>query len=146
MPVDRRETAHMLSTRSATAMYVGAVLGPGVLFLPALAARVAGPASIIAWIGLLALSAPLAVTFAALGVRYPEAGGTASYARAAFGRRAGTATGWWFLAGVAIGAPAVALIGGNYVAELVGGGERTAVIAAGGVIGGGGVGDVGGGP
>src|SRR3954467_11303167 len=130
MPGDRRDTACVLTTRSATAMYVGAVLGPGVLFLPALAARVAGPASILAWIGLLALSAPLAVTFAALGVRHPSAGGTAAYARAAFGRRAGTATGWWFLAGVAIGAPAVALIGGNYVAELLGTGRGGAVAAA----------------
>ena len=45
----------MLSTRSATALYVGAVLGPGVLFLPALAAEIAGPASFLAWAGLLAL-------------------------------------------------------------------------------------------
>jgi len=119
----------MLSTRSATAMYVGAVLGPGVLLLPALVARIAGPASVLAWAGLLALSIPLAITFAALGVRWPEAGGTASYVRAAFGARAGRATGWWFLAGVAVGAPAVALIGGFYVAELVGGGRTTAVIA-----------------
>src|SRR5437763_769403 len=68
----------MLSTRSGTALYVGAVLGPGVLFLPALAARVAGPASVLAWAALLALSAPLAMTFAALGVRHPEAGGSAA--------------------------------------------------------------------
>ena len=119
----------MLSTRSATALYVGAVLGPGVLLLPALAARIAGPASVLAWAGLLALSIPLAITFAALGVRWPEAGGTASYVRAAFGARAGKATGWWFLTGVAVGAPAVALIGGFYVAELIGGGRTTAVIA-----------------
>jgi amino acid efflux transporter len=91
----------MLSTRTATALYVGAVLGPGVLILPALAAEAAGPASVLAWVALLALSAPLAITFAALGVRYPEAGGTAAYARAAFGPRAGAVTGWWFLAGVA---------------------------------------------
>ena len=39
----------MLSTRSATALYVGAFLGPGVLLLPALAARIAGPASVLAW-------------------------------------------------------------------------------------------------
>ena len=71
----------MLSTRSATALYVGAVLGPGVLFLPALAAEIAGPASVLAWVGLLALSVPLAITFAALGVRCPEAGGTAAYVR-----------------------------------------------------------------
>ena len=120
----------MLSTRSATALYVGAVLGPGVLFLPALAAEIAGPASFLAWAGLLALSVPLALTFAALGVRHPEAGGTAAYAKAAFGRRTGTSTGWWFLTGVVLGAPAVALIGGFYVAELLNVGREGAIVAA----------------
>ena len=120
----------MLSTRSATALYVGAVLGPGVLFLPALAAEIAGPASFLAWAGLLALSVPLALTFAALGVRHPEAGGTAAYAKAAFGRRTGTSTGWWFLSGVVLGAPAVALIGGFYVAELLNVGREGAIAAA----------------
>jgi amino acid efflux transporter len=120
----------VLSTRSATALYVGAVLGPGVLLLPALAAEAAGPASILAWAGLLALSAPLALTFAGLGTRMPEAGGTAAYARAAFGRHAGTATGWWFLSAVVIGAPAVALIGGQYVSALLGAGDGAAVVAA----------------
>ncbi len=62
------------------------------LLLPALAAEAAGPASIVAWGALLAVSVPLAIAFAALGVRYPEAGGTAAYARAAFGRAAGTVT------------------------------------------------------
>ena len=124
----------MLSTRSATALYVGAVLGPGVLILPSLAAEAAGPASVLAWGGLLALSVPLAIAFAVLGVRHPEAGGTAAYARAAFGRRAGTVTGWWFLAGVVLGAPAVAMVGGFYVAELLGAGREAAVVAAGGMI------------
>jgi amino acid efflux transporter len=120
----------MLSTRTATALYVGAVLGPGVLILPALAAEAAGPASVLAWVALLALSAPLAIAFAALGVRHPEAGGTAAYARAAFGPRVGGVTGWWFLAGVVLGAPTVALIGGFYVAELIGAGREGAVAAA----------------
>jgi amino acid efflux transporter len=124
----------MLSTRSATALYVGAVLGPGVLLVPALAAEAAGPASVLAWAALLALSAPLAVAFAALGVRHPEAGGTAAYARAAFGPRTGAVTGWWFLAGVIIGAPAVAMIGGFYVAELLGAGREGAVAGAAGMM------------
>lgn len=120
----------MLTTRTAIALYVGAVLGPGVLFIPAVAAREAGPASILAWAGLLALSIPLAATFAALGTRQPEAGGTAAYVRKAFGRRAGATTGWWFLGGVVIGAPAVALVGGFYVAELLNAGRGAAVTAA----------------
>src|SRR4051812_49701511 len=128
----------MLSTRSATAMYVGAVLGPGVLFLPALAARVAGPASILAWIALLALSVPLAMTFAALGIRQPEAGGTAAYVTRAFGRRAGEVAGWWVLVGVACGAPPVGMIGGNYLAELLGGGGGTGPVGGAAPIGPGG--------
>jgi amino acid efflux transporter len=120
----------MLSTRSATALYVGAVLGPGVLIVPALAAEAAGPASVVAWAALLSLSVPLAITFAVLGVRQPEAGGTAAYARAAFGPRAASVTGWWFLSGVVIGAPAVAMVGGFYVAELLGAGREAAVVAA----------------
>jgi amino acid efflux transporter len=125
----------MLSTRSATALYVGAVLGPGLLIVPALAAEAAGPASLVAWAALLVLSAPLAATFAALGVRFPEAGGTAAYVRAAFGRRPGAVTGWWFLVGVVLGAPAVALAGGYYVAELLGTGRDGAVVAAAGMMG-----------
>jgi amino acid efflux transporter len=123
-----------MTTRAGIALYVGAVLGPGVLLLPALAAEAAGPASVIAWVALLALSVPLARTFAALGVRQPEAGGTAAYARAAFGPRAGAVTGWWFLTGVVLGAPAVALIGGAYVADLLGTGRTGAVVAAAGMM------------
>jgi amino acid efflux transporter len=116
-----------LGIARGAALYVGAVLGPGVLLVPALAARAAGPASLLAWIGLLAVSLALAATFAALGVRLPVGGGAAAYVRAAYGRVPAAATGWWFLAGVVTGAPTVALIGGFYVAHLIGGGVPVAV-------------------
>jgi amino acid efflux transporter len=119
-----------LGVASGTALYVGAVLGPGVLILPALAAQAAGPASVVAWGGLLAVSVAVAVTFAALGVRHPVAGGAAAYVQAAFGRVPAAATAWWFLAGVVIGAPTVSLVGGFYVAHLVGGGTPVAIAAA----------------
>src|SRR5262245_39180641 len=96
-----------LGVARGAALYVGAVLGPGVLLLPALAAQAAGPASVLAWIGLLAVSLALAATFAALGVRLPVAGGAAAYVREAFGRAPAAATGWCFLAGVVTGAPTV---------------------------------------
>src|SRR5919106_391071 len=69
----------MLSVPRGAALYIGALIGPGLLLVPALAADAAGPASVIAWGGLLALSAPLAVTFGALGVRHPVAGGVSAY-------------------------------------------------------------------
>jgi amino acid efflux transporter len=110
------------------ALYVGALIGPGLLLVPALAAQAAGAASIVAWGALLVLSAPLAITFAALGVRHPVAGGVAAYVRAGFGDAAAAVTGGWFLAAVLLGAPAVSLIGGYYVADLTGSGTAVAGI------------------
>jgi amino acid transporter len=71
-----------------TAIYVAAILGAGILALPSLAAKVAGPASILSWVGLVLLSIPMAATFAALGARYPDGGGVATFVTKAFRRRA----------------------------------------------------------
>ncbi len=112
------------------ALYVGALIGPGVLLVPSLAAQEAGPAAIIAWIGLLALSLPLAVTFATLGVRHPVPGGVTAYVEEGFGAHGAAVTGIVFLTAVVLGGPAVALIGGYYVADLAGGGTAVAVPTA----------------
>jgi amino acid efflux transporter len=115
-----------LGVLRGAALYVGALIGPGLLLVPALAAQAAGAASIIAWAALLVLSAPLAITFAALGVRHPVSGGVSAYVREGFGDTAAAITGGWFLTAVFLGAPAVALIGGYYVADLTGSGTPVA--------------------
>jgi amino acid efflux transporter len=117
----------MLSVPRGAALYIGALVGPGLLLVPALAAQEAGPASILAWAALLVLSAPLAITFAALGVRHPVAAGVSAYVREAFGDAAAAVTGVWFMTAVLFGGPAVALIGGYYVADLTGSGTAVAV-------------------
>jgi amino acid efflux transporter len=119
-----------MSMLQGAAVTVGAVLGTGVIALPALAARVAGPASLIAWVALVALSAPLAWTFAALGARYPDAGGVSTYVRRAFGARAAAVVGWSFYFAVITGAPAASLFGAAYVAAALGGGRVTAFATA----------------
>ena len=111
-----------LSVPRATALYIGALFGPGLLLLPGLAAQQAGPASIIAWVALLGLSAIFATVFAALGRKVPGAAGAAGYAAAGLGRRAAAMTRWWFLAGVIAGAPIVCLIGASYVTAMTGAG------------------------
>src|SRR5690349_13797149 len=115
-----------LGVLRGAALYVGALIGPGILLVPALAAQTAGAASSVAWAALLVLSAPLAVTFAALGVRHPVAGGVSAYVREGFGDTAAAITGGWFLTAVILGGPAVALIGGFYVADLTGSGTPVA--------------------
>jgi amino acid efflux transporter len=122
---------HLTTSRGA-ALYIGALLGPGLLLLPGLAAAEAGPASILAWLALLILSGLFAAVFSALGRRGPSAGGVIGYVTAGLGPRAGLATGWMFLAGVVCGAPIVCLIGASYVTDLTGGGQLArAAVAAG---------------
>ncbi|CAB3768830.1 APC family permease [Paraburkholderia solisilvae] len=122
--------AGRLSVMQGAALYVGAVLGTGVIALPALAADVAGPASLVAWAALVLLSVPLAATFAALGARYPDAGGVSTYVRNAFGPRAAAVIGWCFYFAVPAGAPAAAMFGGAYVAAAFGGGQVTVIGSA----------------
>src|SRR6266540_5758869 len=117
----------MLTVPRGAALYIGALVGPGLLLVPSLAAEAAGPASTVAWAALLVLSAPLAVTFAALGIRHPVAGGVSAYVREGFGETAAAVTGAWFMTAVVFGGPAVALIGGYYVADLTGSGTSVAV-------------------
>jgi amino acid efflux transporter len=123
-----------LDVPQGAALTIGAVLGTGVISLPALAVHAAGPASLLAWAGLLLLSIPLATTFAALGARYPDGGGVSTYARRAFGARAATVVGWCFYFAIPIGAPTAAGFAGAYVADSVGGGRQTQLVATGAII------------
>jgi amino acid efflux transporter len=105
---------------SASALYIAAVLGTGILVLPGLAADAAGPASILAVAIVFVISIPLAGTFAALAARFPDAGGVATFVRLALGPTAARMTGYWFFFGCGFGAPVVATLGGEYLAAVVG--------------------------
>ena len=104
----------------ASALYVAAVLGTGILVLPGLAAEAAGPASILSVAAVFLLSIPLAGTFASLAARFPDAGGVATFVRLAIGPTAARMAGYWFLFGVQFGAPVVATLGGEYVVAALG--------------------------
>lgn len=110
------------------------MLGPGVLTLPSLAAAAAGPASILAWVVLLAMCVPVAASFAALGARFPDGGGVATYVHRAIGPRAAAVVGWWFYGAVPIGVVSAAWIGGKYVAGATGWGDTGAAVVAGVVL------------
>jgi len=119
-----------LTWLQGTALYIGAVLGTGVIALPALAASTAGPASLLAWLALIGLSIPLAATFSALGARYPDAGGIATCVKLAFGSYPAAVVGWCFLFAVPVGAPAAGMFAGAYVQAAIGGGASTVMLTA----------------
>jgi amino acid efflux transporter len=126
--------AQHLTTSRGAALYIGAIFGPGLLVLPGLAAAEAGPASIIAWLGLLGLSGVFAAVFSALGRNVPSSAGVMGYVTDGLGSRAGRATGWIFLAGVVSGAPIVCLAGASYVTNLTGGGQLITASVAGALL------------
>lgn len=115
----------------AVALYISAVLGSGVLIVPGLAAELAGPASLLAWGGMVLLILPLALSMGLLSARYPNAGGVSHFVTLAFGQRTGALVGWFFLMSVPIGAPVAALTGAGYMTAALGLGDgyRTAIAA-----------------
>src|SRR5438034_2455911 len=105
----------VLTLRHAVAIYVSSLLGSGIFVIPGLAARIAGPASIISWILLSLASYPFAYTFAKLSARNPESGGIYAFAREGLRRGARAATAWLFLAWAALGAPEATVAAASYL-------------------------------
>ncbi|WP_342414594.1 amino acid permease [Paenibacillus sp. FSL R10-2782] len=107
----------------AIALYIGAVLGSGILIVPGLAAEMAGPASLLAWGFMTLLILPMALSMGLLSAKFPSAGGVSHFVTLAFSPRAGSYIGWFFLMSVPIGAPVAALTGAGYMTAAMGWGE-----------------------
>src|SRR5260370_7424086 len=105
--------------RYAVALYMSSVLGSGVLLLPGLAAKIAGPASLVGWLILSLASYPVANTFASLSARKPESGGVYAFARESFGQRWADAVGWLFIVWYVTGAPVVTVIAASYLSYAI---------------------------
>src|SRR5256886_9482934 len=105
----------VLTLRHAVAIYVSSLLGSGIFVIPGLAARIAGPASIISWILLSLASYPFAYTFSKLSARNPESGGSYALSPDGLGRGASAATAWLFLAWAVLGAPAATVAAASYL-------------------------------
>ena len=82
-----------------TAMTIGAVIGAGILVLPAIAADIAGPASLASWLLMGLISLPMLAAIAQMSSRYPNSGGIAAYAQQAFGPGMGRLAGFLIFCG-----------------------------------------------
>ncbi|NUT97095.1 MAG: amino acid permease [Saccharothrix sp.] len=123
-----------ISLPQGVALYLGSVIGAGVLILPGASATMAGPAAVLAWLFNSVLGIPLALTFAAMAGRMSDAGGVATYAAKAFGRDTGAVVGWFYLIGAATAQAAVALTGAYYAAPYLGLGRGGVFLLAGVVL------------
>ena len=98
-----------------TGLLVSTLLGSGVFIVPAMTASLAGSWSLLAWVLMGILILPIVFTFASLGKRYPDAGGTAFFVEQAFGERAADAISWLFLSVIMIGPPVVIVTATGYL-------------------------------
>jgi amino acid efflux transporter len=102
----------------AVGLAITLVVGSGVLVLPGLAYAAHGAAAVWSWVIAAAVCVPLLVVIAALGARYPTAGGIAGFVRPALGDRTADIA-ELLLLGAIPGGAALALVAGQLVADLV---------------------------
>jgi len=112
------------------ALYVGSVLGCGVLILPGLSAEIAGPGSLLSWIFIIVLAFPMALTMGFLSARFPNDGGVSYFVTLAFNEQLGALIGWFFLVSGIIGVPILALTGAGYIAAAYGLSEAVRILIA----------------
>ncbi|HZG17230.1 MAG TPA: amino acid permease [Candidatus Bathyarchaeia archaeon] len=117
--IHKEKLQAVLSLPQIIALYIGSVIGSGILLIPGLTAELAGPASMIAWLMMSILVIPMAITMGLLAARYPSSGGVSHFVRLAFGSHYGNMVGWFFLLSVPIGGPVLAVTGAKYVALLM---------------------------
>ena len=115
------ELRQPLGVFRGTAMMLNIVLGAGLLTLPGLARAAVGDAALLVWLACAGAALPLLVVFAVLGRRHPDAGGLAAMVARAFGAVGRIPATLLFLGAVSVGLPAIALTGGHYAAEVLGG-------------------------
>nr|WP_233347929.1 L-methionine/branched-chain amino acid transporter [Vibrio cholerae] len=95
------------------------LMGTGLFMVPAIAAGIAGVFSLWAWLLLFVAICPIALTFAQLGKRYPNAGGTAYFVRQAFNPRLERAVAWLFLSVIPVGVPAAVTLAASFLQALL---------------------------
>ncbi|MFF7636725.1 APC family permease [Kitasatospora sp. NPDC008050] len=83
-----------LGTISLTAVGLGSIIGSGWLFGAERAARLAGPAAIIAWVIGAAVALTIALTYTELGSMFPKAGGMVRYGQYSHGSLTGYLAAW----------------------------------------------------
>jgi APA family basic amino acid/polyamine antiporter len=104
----------------AVALGVGGTIGGGIFVLVGSAAGAAGPGALIAFGLAFLASLAIAVPYAELACRYPEAGGGYAFARMLLGRRVGFLMGWGFWGAYVFISGYVTLGFGGYLQALVG--------------------------
>ncbi|MCT4354576.1 APC family permease [Streptomyces sp. Je 1-79] len=109
-----------LGVRALVVFYVSSLVGTGILLVPGLTERQAGPASVLAWLALAVCSYPFARFFAEMSAWRPDASGLAAMVGAGLGARPGRAAALLLVATYVIGNPVMGIVSARCLLGLLG--------------------------
>ncbi|MDR5809171.1 amino acid permease [Caballeronia sp. LZ019] len=109
-----------LGLHGAVAVGVGGTIGGGIFVLVGQTAAQAGPAALLSFALAFVASLVIALPYAELACRYPQAGGGYAFVREVLGRRWGFLMGWVFWGSYVFVSGYVTLGFGGYLHELTG--------------------------
>lgn len=110
------ELTRSIGLFGAVALALGIVVGAGMLALPGLVYRETGGLAVLAWLADAVLVLPLLVIFAALGRKFPSAGGVAGFVGQAFpALKPGVA--FVLMGTFSLGLSGIAVTGASYIAN-----------------------------
>jgi amino acid efflux transporter len=109
-----------IDTKGLVAYYVSSVVGVGILIIPGIAAQIAGPASLLAWIFLALISVPVAFSFAKMAILVPDSGGVPSFIEKYLNKEIGKSLSILLTITMIFGNPVMGLTTAQYLRNLLG--------------------------
>jgi APA family basic amino acid/polyamine antiporter len=119
-PTPRRRLRRELGLREAVAIGVGGTVGGGIFVLVGVAAGLAGPAALLAFLLAFGACMAIALPYAELACRLPLAGGGYAFARRVLGHHWGFLMGWGYGGAYVFVSGFVTLGFGGYLAAVTG--------------------------
>jgi amino acid efflux transporter len=109
---------------------IGSVAGSGILFLPSVTYRVAGPDALVVWGGAAALCIPLLLVFGDMVRRVPDGSGIEGFVARGLGADVASCVPALILATYYPGLAAASLVAGGYLEKAIGGGREVRLAGA----------------
>lgn len=119
-----------LTLKDGIPLAFGSIIGSGILFLPSLTFAISGPYTLWVWIITTLLCVPLVYIFIDMVKEIPNESGIEGFISCGLGKRVGATLPILFLGTISFGMPASALIVGEYVKHLIGGGTVVQMLTA----------------
>ncbi len=112
------------------ALAIGSVAGSGILFLPSVTYRLAGPDALVVWVAAVLLCVPLLLVFSAMVREVPDGSGLEGFVARGLGPDAAACVPALILVTYYPGLAAASLVAGGYLETAVGGGQVVELVGA----------------